>query len=195
MKKVVSTVAALALAGVMATSAFAATTAELQEVANKYKGTLAGYGVTAQEVDSLVNALDASKVDAARAEKAVRDLEALVNNKTLNAADVQKNLDNAVAELKAALGGQVEIDYGMIDVNADGKVTLPNGVKVTVNGVTADTNPVAFEAEGAAATTTPAAGNNGVIKTTGLNTAGVAAMGLAVVSALGVAAVKAKKGE
>ena len=118
-----------------------------------------------------------------------------MNNKTLNAADVQKNLDNAVAELKAALGGQVEIDYGMIDVNADGKVTLPNGVKVTVNGITADTNPVAFEAEGAAATTTPATGNNGVIKTTGLNTAGVAAMGLAVVSALGVAAVKAKKGE
>lgn len=194
MKKVISTVAALAMAGVMATSVFAAasgkTAAELQAIAAPYASTAAEYGVNVNDMIASLSKPEAVDVDAVKA--AALDLKATMS-KVPDADTATAAINKAAAAIKTATDGQVVLS-GVVDV-ANNKVT----VTATVEGVpfkaTVPGAPL-YTGEGADGKgTTSGTGNstNGVIKATGLNTTGVAAAALAVASVLGVAAVKARK--
>ena len=206
MKKLVSTVAALALAGAMATSAFAApsgyTADQLHRIADKHAGLASTYGVDINGVHSAIDALaDPAAVDVPAIEAAINEARAVVDDKTSSAADVTKALTTAGEKIEAATGAQnnVELKLDMVDVNEEGKVTVKG--TVTVAGAPAFEAETVVEAEDAPAEngttggTSTGTSNSGVIKPTGLNTAGVAVAGLAVASVMGVAAVKARKGE
>ena len=211
MKKVISTVAALALAAAMATSAFAAgsgyTKDELKAKAAEYSNQAAAYGVDMAQVNAAIDGLtDAKSVDVAAVKAAAEKAQAALQ--TANSqTEIGNIVDTALAEMKAAAGNNsVEIGNVSVQLNLDGSATVKADVKV--GGVTisaakstaanADRAPEWTDSSNKADSTTAAtsgaaASTAGVIKATGLNTTGAAVVALAVASVLGVAAVKARK--
>lgn len=196
MKKVISTVAVLAMAGVMATSAFAAgsgkTAAELQAMAAPYASTAATYGVNVNDMIASLSNPEAVDVDAVKA--AAVELKATMD-KVPDADTATAAINKAAAAIKTATADQVVLS-GVVNA-ASNKIT----VTATVGGktFTATAEDLVYTGVGAdgKGTSTSTSGTststNGVIKATGLNTTGVAAAALAVASVLGVAAVKARK--
>lgn len=194
MKKVISTVAALAMAGVMATSAFAAasgkTAAELQAIAAPYASTASAYGVNLNDMIASLSNPEAVDVDAVKA--AVVELKATMD-KVPDADTATAAINKAAAAIKTATADQVVLS-GVVNA-ASNKIT----VTATVGGKTfkATAEDLVYTGVGADGKGTTTSGTststNGVIKATGLNTTGVAAAALAVASVLGVAAVKARK--
>lgn len=210
MKKVVSTVAALALAAAMATSAFAAgsgyTKDELKAKAADYSSKASAYGVDINQVYAAIDGLtDAKSVDVAAVKAAAEKAQAAL--KTANSqTEIGNIVDTALAEMKAAAGNNsVEIGDVSVQLNLDGSATVKADVKVGGVTISASKTTEANEARKpewtdsskkgstTAATSGAAASTAGVIKATGLNTTGAAVVALAVASVLGVAAVKARK--
>lgn len=210
MKKVVSTVAALALAAAMATSAFAAgsdyTKDELKAKAAEYSSVASSYGVDMAQVNAAIDGLtDPASVDVAAVKAAAEKAQAAL--KTANSqTEIGNIVDTALAEMKAAAGNNsVEIGTVSVQLNLDGSATVKADVKVGGVTISASKTTEANEARKpewtdsskkdstTAATSGAAASTAGVIKATGLNTTGAAVVALAVASVLGVAAVKARK--
>lgn len=210
MKKVISTVAALALAAAMATSAFAAgsgyTKDELKAKAAEYSNQAAAYGVDMAQVNAAIDGLtDPASVDVAAVKAAAEKAQAAL--KTANSqTEIGNIVDTALAEMKAAAGNNsVEIGDVSVQLNLDGSATVKADVKVGGVSITASKTTVANTDRApewtdsskkdstTAATSGAAASTAGVIKATGLNTTGAAVVALAVASVLGVAAVKARK--
>lgn len=211
MKKVISTVAALALAGAMATSAFAAgsgyTKEELKAKAADYASQAASYGVSMDQVNAAIDGLtDPASVDVAAVKAAAEKAQAALQ--TANSqTEIGNIVDTALAEMKAAAGNNsVEVGNVSVQLNLDGSATVKAEVKVGSATITAekttaanaDRTPEWTDSSNKAGSTTAAtsgaaASTAGVIKATGLNTTGAAVAALAVVSVLGVAAVKARK--
>ena len=215
MKKVVSTVAALALAAAMATSAFAADTGytkeDLKAMAAANAGTAAAYGVTLDELNASIDALVAPEdvnVAAVKAalETAQKDL-ATANTQVGMASVIEK----AQADLTAAAGASNKVTFTDLSVqlNLDGSAKVSGAM--AVNGTVVanaektteasesrkpewtDSSKKTETATSGTAQSGAAASTAGVIKATGLNTTGAAVAALAVASVLGVAAVKARK--
>ena len=195
MKKVISTVAALAMAGVMATSAFAAasgkTAAELQAIAAPYASTASAYGVNLNDMIASLSNPEAVDVDAVKA--TVVELKATMD-KVPDADTATAAINKAAAAIKTATADQVVLS-GVVNA-ASNKIT----VTATVGGKTFKATAedlvytgVGADGKGTTSGTGTSTSTNGVIKATGLNTTGVAAAALAVASVLGVAAVKARK--
>lgn len=212
MKKVISTVAALALAGALATSAFAAgsgyTKDELKAKAAEYASQAASYGVSMDQVNAAIDGLtDPASVDVAAVKAAAEKAQAALQ--TANSQTEIGNIVNtALAEMKAAAGNNsVEVGNVSVQLNLDGSATVKAEVKVGSATVTAEKTTAAnadrapqwtdssnkANSTTTAATSGAAASTAGVIKATGLNTTGAAVAALAVVSVLGAAAVKARK--
>lgn len=210
MKKVISTVAALALAAAMATSAFAAgsgyTKDELKAKAAEYSNQAAAYGVDMAQVNAAIDGLtDPASVDVAAVKAAAEKAQAAL--KTANSqTEIGNIVDTALAEMKAAAGNNsVEVGDVSVQLNLDGSATVKADVKVGGVSITASKTTVANTDRApewtdsskkdstTAATSGAAASTAGVIKATGLNTTGAAVVALAVASVLGVAAVKARK--
>ena len=211
MKKVISTVAALALAAAMATSAFAAgsgyTKDELKAKAAEYSNQAAAYGVDMAQVNAAIDGLtDPASVDVAAVKAAAEKAQAALQ--TANSQTETGNIvDTALAEMKAAAGNNsVESGDVSVQLNLDGSATVKAEVKVGGVSITASKTTVANTDRApewtdssskavstTAATSGAAASTAGVIKATGLNTTGAAVVALAVASVLGVAAVKARK--
>ena len=211
MKKVISTVAALALAAAMATSAFAAgsgyTKDQLKAKAAEYSSQAAAYGVDMNQVNAAIDGLtDPASVDVAAVKAAADKAQAAL--KTANSqTEIGNIVDTALAEMKAAAGNNsVEIGNVSVQLNLDGSATVKAEVKVGGVTISAAKTTEANEARKpvwtdssnkadstTAATSGAAASTAGVIKATGLNTTGAAVVALAVASVLGVAAVKARK--
>ena len=208
MKKVISTVAALALAAAMATSAFAAggySKDELKAIAGGYAGQAAAYGVSMDQVNAAIDGLtDPASVDVDAVKAAAVKAQA-----ALQTANSQKEItdivNTALTEMKAAAGNNsVEVGDVTVQLNLDGSATVKASVKVAGVAITAEKSTPA-NAERApewtdsskndttTATSGAAASTAGVIKATGLNTTGAAVVALAVASVLGAAAVKARK--
>lgn len=208
MKKVISTVAALALAAAMATSAFAAggySKDELKAIAGGYAGQAAAYGVSMDQVNAAIDGLtDPASVDVDAVKAAAVKAQA-----ALQTANSQKEItdivNTALTEMKAAAGNNsVEVGDVTVQLNLDGSATVKASVKVGGVAITAEKSTPA-NAERApewtdsskndttTATSGAAASTAGVIKATGLNTTGAAVVALAVASVLGAAAVKARK--
>ena len=206
MKKVISIVAALALATAMATSAFAADTGYTKEqLKAKVAIQAQKYGVSADAANQVIDALteeQAKALDVDVMQAAVEEAVATISGVNKQ-SDVAKAVDKAVDSLQkelARVGATVEVSNPEVVLNADGTVTAKatvsvNGAPVSVAGAGQaqapwtdssknDTNNVT---SGAAASTA------NVIKATGLNTTGAAVVALAVASVLGAAAVKARK--
>ena len=210
MKKVISTVASLALAAVMATSAFAASSEELKGYAAEYYNTYNGksYGVSLDAVYSAIDALpDANAVDVA-AVKAAADTAKAELDKADSQAAVKAAIEKAFSAGEAAVGEENAKVISLGDVNVslalDGSFTVSasvnvNGITVTASKTTAadpskaPTYTDSSKKDTTTATSGAAASTAGVIKATGLNTTGAAVVALAVASVLGVAAVKARK--
>lgn len=211
MKKVISTVAALALAAVMATSAFAAgsgyTKDELKAKAADYSSKASAYGVDINQVYAAIDGLtDPASVDVAAVKAAADKAQAAL--KTANSqTEIGNIVDTALAEMKAAAGNNsVEVGGVSVQLNLDGSATVKADVKVGGVTISASKTTAANDARKpvwtdsskkadstTAATSGAAASTAGVIKATGLNTTGAAVVALAVASVLGVAAVKARK--
>ena len=210
MKKVISTVAALALAAAMATSAFAAgsgyTKDELKAKAAEYSNQAAAYGVDMAQVNAAIDGLtDPASVDVAAVKAAAEKAQAAL--KTANSqTEIGNIVDTALAEMTAAAGNNsVEVGDVSVQLNLDGSATVKADVKVGGVSITASKTTVANTDRApewtdsskkdstTAATSGAAASTAGVIKATGLNTTGAAVVALAVASVLGVAAVKARK--
>lgn len=211
MKKVVSTVAALALAGALATSAFAAgsgyTKDELKAKASAYASQASAYGVSMDQVNAAIDGLqDPASVDVEAVKAAATKAQAALQ--TANSQTEIANIVNtALTEMKAAAGNNtVEVGDVQVQLNLDGSATVKASVKVGSTTVTAEKSTAANTARKpewtdsskkdsstTAATSGAAASTAGVIKATGLNTTGAAVVALSVVSVLGVAAVKARK--
>ena len=208
MKKVISTVAALALAAAMATSAFAAggySKDELKAIAGGYAGQAAAYGISMDQVNAAIDGLtDPASVDVDAVKAAAVKAQA-----ALQTANSQKEItdivNTALTEMKAAAGNNsVEVGDVTVQLNLDGSATVKASVKVGGVAITAEKSTPA-NAERApewtdsskndttTATSGAAASTAGVIKATGLNTTGAAVVALAVASVLGAAAVKARK--
>lgn len=210
MKKVISTVAALALAAAMATSAFAADANELKgyaaEYYNAYNG--ASYGVSLDAVNSAIDALpNAEAVDVAAVKAAADTAKAELDAANSQAA-VKAAVEKAFNAVEAAVGEENAKVISLGDVNVslalDGSFTVSASVNVNGQTVTASktTAPDSSKAptytdssknDTTTATSGAAASTAGVIKSTGLNTTGAAVVALAVASVLGAAAVKARK--
>ena len=209
MKKVISTVAALALAAAMATSAFAAgsgyTKDELKAKAAEYSNQAAAYGVDMAQVNAAIDGLtDPASVDVAAVKAAAAKAQA-----ALQTANSQKEItdivNTALTEMKAAAGNNsVEVGDVTVQLNLDGSATVKASVKVGGVTITAEKSTPAnaerapewtdsSKKDTTTATSGAAASTAGVIKATGLNTTGAAVVALAVASVLGAAAVKARK--
>lgn len=208
MKKVISTVAALALAAAMATSAFAAggySKDELKAIAGGYAGQAAAYGVSMDQVNAAIDGLtDPASVDVDAVKAAAVKAQA-----ALQTANSQKEItdivNTALTEMKAAAGNNsVEVGDVTVQLNLDGSATVKASVKVAGVAITAEKSTPAnagrapewtdsSKNDTTTATSGAAASTAGVIKATGLNTTGAAVVALAVASVLGAAAVKARK--
>ena len=206
MKKVISTVAALALAAAMATSAFAAEGHDaLKAEAAKYADQAKAYGVSMDQVNAAIDGLtDPDSVDVAADKAAAAKAQA-----TLQTANSQKEItdivNTALTEMKAAAGNNsVEVGDVTVQLNLDGSATVKASVKVGGVTITAEKSTPAnaerapewtdsSKKDTTTATSGAAASTAGVIKATGLNTTGAAVVALAVASVLGAAAVKARK--
>lgn len=208
MKKVISTVAALALAGALATSAFAAggySKDELKAIAGGYAGQAAAYGVSMDQVNAAIDGLtDPASVDVDAVKAAAVKAQA-----ALQTANSQKEItdivNTALTEMKAAAGNNsVEVGDVTVQLNLDGSATVKASVKVGGVAITAEKSTPAnaerapewtdsSKKDTTTATSGAAASTAGVIKATGLNTTGAAVVALAVASVLGAAAVKARK--
>ncbi|OUN16701.1 hypothetical protein B5G38_04150 [Gemmiger sp. An87] len=208
MKKVISTVAALALAAAMATSAFAAggySKDELKAIAGGYAGQAAAYGVSMDQVNAAIDGLtDPASVDVDAVKAAAVKAQA-----ALQTANSQKEItdivNTALTEMKAAAGNNsVEVGDVTVQLNLDGSATVKASVKVGGVAITAEKSTPAnaerapewtdsSKKDTTTATSGAAASTAGVIKATGLNTTGAAVVALAVASVLGAAAVKARK--
>lgn len=211
MKKILSTVVAFALAGVLAVSAFAAgsgyTKDQLKNMAASYMPVAASYGVSvsANDVNTAIDALTApEEVDVEAIKAAAKNAKDAIA-KSNSQSEINKIVVSALNEMKAACGSNtIEIGQISVELTVNGVAKI-NG-SVTVNGVTVNaqgdmkaTAPVWTDdskqenngsSNAAAPASTAAAG---VIKATGMNTASVAVVALSVVAVLGVAAVKARK--
>ena len=206
MKKVISTVAALALAAAMATSAFADDANELKgyaaEYYNAYNG--ASYGVSLDAVNSAIDALpNAEAVDVAAVKAAADTAKAELDAANSQAA-VKAAVEKAFNAVEAAVGEENAKVISLGDVNVslalDGSFTVSASVNVNGQTVTASktTAPDSSKAptytdssknDTTTATSGAAASTAGVIKASGLNTTGAAVVALAVASGLGAAAV------
>lgn len=205
MKKIISTVVALALAAVMATAAFAANTGYTKEELKAKAAVQAQkYGVSADAANQVIDALtedQAKALDLDVMQAAVEEAAAAVsgtNNKTNVVNAVNKAVDSIQKEL-TRVGATVEVGTPEISLKADGTVEVKapvtvNGASVTVAGAGKAQAQSGSSSESTGTTTSGAAASTaGVIKATGLNTTGAAVVALAVASVLGAAAVKARK--
>ncbi len=210
MKKVISTVAALALAAAMATSAFAADANELKgyaaEYYNAYNG--ASYGVSLDAVNSAIDALPNAKAVDVAAVKAAADTAKAELDAANSEAAVKAAVEKAFNAVEAAVGEEnakvINLESVSANLALDGSFTVfakvsVNGQTVTASKTTApDSSKAPTYSDGSkndttTATSGAAASTAGVIKATGLNTTGAAVVALAVASVLGAAAVKARK--
>ena len=210
MKKVISAAAALALAGVMATSAFAADTGytkdQLIEKAAQagYTAQASSYGV---DLNAAINALsspetvdlDAVKAAVSKAETALKTAD--------SQAEITNIINTAVSDLQAAAGNNsISVSDVSVALYLNGSAKISANVKVggtsfavskttdaNENRAPEWTDSSKKDTTTGAATSGTTTSTTGVIKATGLNTAGAAAVAMAVASVLGVAAVKARK--
>ena len=212
MKKVISTIAALALAAVMATSAFAATTVTKEDLKNWVsKASVPSSVVDASSVKSVANQVIDALTDEQVANLSKESLQsdfAVATEKVEKAGNDKAALVTVASDLNAmvekrleALGATVEMPTWAVEVYLNEFALKPTS-NLVVNGQEISVPEVRGEVKASAAnngsTTTTAtsgaaASTAGVIKATGLNTTGAAVVALAVASVLGAAAVKARK--
>lgn len=189
MKKTISIVLASVLVFALAIPAMAAgsgnTKAELLA-----KVSASGAPSAYQDMaNTYVNALtedEAAAIDAAAVKAIASDVQAKFVACTLTVADI----NNAVASANAALPASAQVTVGDISVNPG---TGAVSVAITAKGLGSTTVPGTMPITSTSGGGSTGSGS-GVIKTTGMNAMqAVIALALAVVSVLGVAAVKARK--
>ena len=183
MKKVISILLALSLATMVAVPAFAADT-----TTTAYKAAVAAAvakGATAAQVEQANTFY--KELPENVSEKALNDAATVISNATGEAT--LANAEKIRLELNTALNGEVVIGALSLDPST-GKISA----SATSQGKTAVFAHVAesLVGTGTGAPVATAAGT-GVIKNTGVSTAPVAILGLVVVSAIGVAAMSARK--
>lgn len=208
MKKIVSTVVALALACAMATSAFAASGYTKAQLKERVAAEAAAYGASeyVDEANSIIDALteeQAAKIDPADVKSIVDEGQAALANANTQ-DEVLTVVQNAASRLQGVLtnaGASVEVGVSSVVLNLDGTAVVTASITVNGSTVTATASAAAQAPEWTdsskkdttAAGSNAAASNSGVIKATGLNTTGAAVVALAAACVLGTAAVKARK--
>lgn len=208
MKKIVSTVVALALACAMATSAFAASGYTKAQLKERVAAEAAAYGASeyVDEANSIIDALteeQAAKIDPADVKSIVDEGKAALANANTQ-DEVLTVVQNAASRLQGVLtnaGASVEVGVSSVVLNLDGTAVVTASITVNGSTVTATASAAAQAPEWTdsskkdttAAGSNAAASNSGVIKATGLNTTGAAVVALAAACVLGTATVKARK--
>lgn len=212
MKKIISTVMAFALAGVMAVSAFAAgsgyTKDQLKTIAESYVSQAPSYGLTilSSDVNTAIDALTApEEVDVEAIKVAVKNAKDAIA-KSDSQSEITKIVNNALNEMKAACGSNaIEIGGIYAELTVDGFAKISGSATVcgasveaqaTMKAVAPEWTDDSNKTENSGAVSAAGSASSavsGVIKATGMNTTGAAVVALSVVSVLGLAAVKARK--